>query len=351
MSCTDQDILGQAFQDAFEVLQQHSEAGLPYLPEYKYLQTLDSHQPSFRVHQNCYSLTSGETPIYNWRDLPVSKEEQHTKYIIPEAHCQTETKKILNLSTILHCEGSVTHSLNTIAEYQAGSAAVLHQRGGKDNIHETERQALEELKNNNDIAILKADKGGAVVVLDMDYYTQEGLRQLSDKKCYMKMDIDPTPIFKKEIDNFLGSAVENGRKKLRLYEYLHEALLDSDMASCIQWIDKTNGIFQFISKNKEKLAELWGKRKGNRKTMTYQKMARALRNYGRTGEIIKIKRKLTYQFSAVVLQKLSPGHFQGRETLFCQHISTEQEFYNSDSWNCNYNFMYNPEYETGYISH
>ncbi|XP_053719010.1 transcription factor Spi-C [Synchiropus splendidus] len=98
-----------------------------------------------------------------------------------------------------------------------------------------------------------------------------------------------------------------GRKKLRLYEYLHEALNDPNMSDSIQWTDSGSGIFHFISKNKEKLAECWGQRKGNRKTMTYQKMARALRNYSRTGEIIKVRRKLTYQFNAEILHRLGSG--------------------------------------------
>ncbi|XP_071391580.1 transcription factor Spi-C isoform X1 [Centroberyx affinis] len=100
-----------------------------------------------------------------------------------------------------------------------------------------------------------------------------------------------------------------GRKKLRLYEYLYEALNDPNMGDSIQWTDSSSGTFHFISKNKEKLAECWGQRKGNRKTMTYQKMARALRNYSRTGEIIKVRRKLTYQFNPVILQRLgaAPG--------------------------------------------
>ncbi|CAH2330128.1 transcription factor Spi-C, partial [Pelobates cultripes] len=112
---------------------------------------------------------------------------------------------------------------------------------------------------------------------------------------------------------------KNGRKKLRLFEYLLEALHNPDMMSCIQWVDEPNGVFQFVSKNKEKLAELWGKKKGNRKIMTYQKMARALRNYGRTGEIMKIRRKLTYQFSAIVLQRLSQEIHLGKhwQLLVC----------------------------------
>lgn len=75
------------------------------------------------------------------------------------------------------------------------------------------------------------------------------------------------------------------------------------MKESIWWADRERGVFQFSSKHKEALANRWGMQKGNRKRMTYQKMARALRNYGKTGEITKIKRKLTYQFSGEVLQR------------------------------------------------
>ncbi|KAG5267835.1 hypothetical protein AALO_G00226360 [Alosa alosa] len=104
------------------------------------------------------------------------------------------------------------------------------------------------------------------------------------------------------------SRSRKGRKKLRLFEYLHEALHDANMVDSIQWTDRGSGTFHFVSKNKEKLAECWGRRKGNRKTMTYQKMARALRNYSRTGEIVKVRRKLTYQFNPAILQRLGTGH-------------------------------------------
>lgn len=84
------------------------------------------------------------------------------------------------------------------------------------------------------------------------------------------------------------------------------------MGDSIQWTDSSNGTFHFISKNKEKLAECWGQRKGNRKTMTYQKMARALRNYSRTGEIIKVRRKLTYQFNPDILHRLGSAQMPAR---------------------------------------
>lgn len=76
------------------------------------------------------------------------------------------------------------------------------------------------------------------------------------------------------------------------------------MTDSIWWVDQERGVFQFSTKHKEALASHWGTQKGNRKKMTYQKMARALRNYGKSGEIIKVKKKLTYQFSEEVLRNV-----------------------------------------------
>lgn len=45
--------------------------------------------------------------------------------------------------------------------------------------------------------------------------------------------------------------------------------------------------------------------------MTYQKMSRALRNYARSGEIFKVKKKLTYQFSQDTLMSLQRGQRGG----------------------------------------
>lgn len=107
------------------------------------------------------------------------------------------------------------------------------------------------------------------------------------------------------------------------------------MVSCIQWVVKAKGVFQFISKNKEKLAELCGKRKGNRKSMIYQKMAKALRNYARTGEITKIWRKLTYQFSKAVLQGPAPSHFLGK-TSATHSMTSLIRVSQLNHWNANY---------------
>ncbi|KAF7701829.1 transcription factor Spi-B [Silurus meridionalis] len=93
-------------------------------------------------------------------------------------------------------------------------------------------------------------------------------------------------------------------KKLRLFHFLFEMLEDPGMAHCLSWVPASVGVFRFSSTYKEHVAALWGQRKGNRRPMTYQKMSRALRNYTRSGEIIKVRKKLTYQFSGAVLTTL-----------------------------------------------
>ncbi|XP_006780312.1 transcription factor PU.1b isoform X1 [Neolamprologus brichardi] len=103
--------------------------------------------------------------------------------------------------------------------------------------------------------------------------------------------------------SYIPTGELGNKKKIRLYQFLLDLLRNGDMKDSIWWVDRDKGTFQFSSKHKEALAHRWGIQKGNRKKMTYQKMARALRNYGKTGEVKKIKKKLTYQFSDEVLGK------------------------------------------------
>ncbi|XP_023365191.1 transcription factor Spi-C [Otolemur garnettii] len=248
MASLEQDRLGQAFEDAFEILRQHSTSDLQYPPDYKNYLAFINHYPHVRGTSHCYGMLPAEDPVCNWRT-------------------------VINSAADYCCEGNCHQSLQNIAENQLVQPALLQHRAGK------------------------------------------------------------------------------GRKKLRLFEYLHESLCNPEMASCIQWVDKTKGIFQFVSKNKEKLAELWGKRKGNRKTMTYQKMARALRNYGRTGEIIKIRRKLTYQFSEAVLQRFSPPYFLGKEIFCSPYLPPDQEYLSLNNWNANHNYAYTNHRELSQLSH
>ncbi|XP_054656757.1 transcription factor Spi-C [Dunckerocampus dactyliophorus] len=104
------------------------------------------------------------------------------------------------------------------------------------------------------------------------------------------------------------AAVAGSGRKVRLFHFLFEMLEDPAMAHCVSWVPAAEGVFRFSARNKDQLAALWGQRKGNKRLMTYQKMSRALRNYARSGEIFKVKKKLTYQFSENTLMLLHRRH-------------------------------------------
>ena len=62
----------------------------------------------------------------------------------------------------------------------------------KSNLTYNEHTAMDELSKRNNPITTKANKGGAVVVIDTDNYIKEANRQLSDKASYKKLTEDPT---------------------------------------------------------------------------------------------------------------------------------------------------------------
>ena len=75
------------------------------------------------------------------------------------------------------------------------------------NISVKERQAIRSLKQNSDIIIKPADKGGAIVILNKEDYIKEGERQLQQDQHYKKLDnFDRTKKkFIKEVETSLRS--------------------------------------------------------------------------------------------------------------------------------------------------
>ncbi|XP_070558063.1 uncharacterized protein [Ptychodera flava] len=95
------------------------------------------------------------------------------------------------------------------------------------------------------------------------------------------------------------------RKKVHpiLWRFLLEGLNDPTMSDALVWVKKEEGLFRFVSENKDKFARKWGERKGNKSLMTYSKMARALRHYGKKGIFQEFRRRLHYKFNPNYIQK------------------------------------------------
>ena len=53
---------------------------------------------------------------------------------------------------------------------------------------------MQELQSRNDIVIIDADKGGAVVILDVEDYVKKAERQLNNKEKYRKINYEPTTV-------------------------------------------------------------------------------------------------------------------------------------------------------------
>lgn len=74
---------------------------------------------------------------------------------------------------------------------------------------DAEKNALSELSNDPTIVIKPADKGGAIVVQDIDRYRNEVLRQLSDTRFYQKLKKDPIEEYQHDIFRFLQNGLKN----------------------------------------------------------------------------------------------------------------------------------------------
>ena len=72
------------------------------------------------------------------------------------------------------------------------SSLLRRSKPPKSNLSRDESRALSKLRKNEDITVLKADKGNATVILDTDEYIQKMSILLSDQKTYKIVDKDPT---------------------------------------------------------------------------------------------------------------------------------------------------------------
>lgn len=89
-----------------------------------------------------------------------------------------------------------------------------------DNLTPGERSALYELKNNNDIIIKPADKGGATVIMDRLTYQKEAERQLNNEKYYKKIDTTLAQDNKKIITETFTKILNNKYITKPQFQYL-----------------------------------------------------------------------------------------------------------------------------------
>ena len=84
----------------------------------------------------------------------------------------------------------------------------------------TERTSMKELTKREDIIITKADKGGALVIVDVKYYIKEAERQLNNTENYKKFQEDPTSTNMKLVND----TIERFKKQKLINEKVAEGL-------------------------------------------------------------------------------------------------------------------------------
>ena len=88
-----------------------------------------------------------------------------------------------------------------------------HHRFQRNNLNKREREALRRLRDNKNITIKLADKGGATVILNTEDYITEAMRQLSNTEYYRKVAKDFTPGHENHINQCINELVDNGGLK------------------------------------------------------------------------------------------------------------------------------------------
>lgn len=73
----------------------------------------------------------------------------------------------------------------------------------KDNLSREERKALKELKDNENIVIKKADKGGATVILDKKHYEEMVYSQLSNGTTYKRLEFNKDKSIHDKLKKFI----------------------------------------------------------------------------------------------------------------------------------------------------
>ncbi|XP_068696962.1 uncharacterized protein [Montipora foliosa] len=74
----------------------------------------------------------------------------------------------------------------------------------RDNLTTSERQAIHQLKQRQDIVIKPADKGSGTVIMDKTWYIDECNRQLNDSKFYRRLNEDITVDIQKRVTVYVN---------------------------------------------------------------------------------------------------------------------------------------------------
>ena len=93
-----------------------------------------------------------------------------------------------------------------------------------DNLKKGEQRTLKELSKNDETITTNADKGGTIVIIDIDKYISEAQHQLNDKNNYKKLQTDPTL----QHNKLVNDTVERFKKAKSIPTKIADGLITSN---------------------------------------------------------------------------------------------------------------------------
>ena len=113
--------------------------------------------------------------------------DNHT--IHPFKTKSTFTPPLPDNTNLLEYMSRILYELRTSHELNNHNKAFRHTK----NISNTEEQTIKALRNNEQLIVKPADKGGAIVIWPRESYLTEANNQLSNKLNYKQVDSNPFP--------------------------------------------------------------------------------------------------------------------------------------------------------------
>ncbi|CAF1501420.1 unnamed protein product [Rotaria sordida] len=133
------------------------------------------------------------------------------------------TPKQMNvINFITNTESALSYTPTTIKQAAISEITTFIQRWKKpkiDNLTKQERIAMNEIKNNKEIIVIPADKGGKIVVMNQKDYKEKMEEKLNDKKTYEQVK-DPTNMIKNKLNELLNKLLSQRKIDKHMKKYL-----------------------------------------------------------------------------------------------------------------------------------
>ena len=97
----------------------------------------------------------------------------------------------------------------------------------KNNLTDTDKNAIKYFSKRNDLVLTKADKGGATVILDVKDYIAKANEQLQDNSFYQKLNVHPTV----KHSDIVNSAIASFRKQELLSNSTASKLTEDEVST------------------------------------------------------------------------------------------------------------------------